>query len=121
MNGRVERANKREIAPVPVALVAGAVTACAPGERPQAPNVIVVVFDTTRFDDWSTFGPTPGARAIIALSPRAIAEARSAGFSVPRMASATRVPTPCTVRSRRNHSRSRSEAKPNRRISCSRT
>ena len=56
----------------------------------------------------ATFGPTPGVRATIALSRIAIAEARSAGLSVPSTASATLAPTPCTVCSSRNHSRSMS-------------
>ncbi len=68
----------------------------------------------------STLKPGDLASAI-ALQDKAMAEARSAGFSVPRMASATRVPTPCTVKSSRNHSRSTSSAKPKSRISCSRT
>ena len=45
----------------------------------------------------ATFGPTPGARAIVALSRIAIAEARSPTFSVPSTESATLAPTPCTV------------------------
>ena len=56
----------------------------------------------------ATFGPTPGERATIALSRIAIALARSAGRKVERIDSATLVPTPCTVCSRRNHSRSMS-------------
>ena len=38
---------------------------------------------------WATFGPTPGARATIPLSCRAIAEARSPGARVDWIASAT--------------------------------
>ena len=59
----------------------------------------------------ATFGPTPGVRATIALSRIAMAEARSAGLSVPSTASATLVPTPCTVCNSRNHSRSTSVEK----------
>ena len=69
----------------------------------------------------ATFGPTPGERATIALSRIAMAEARSAGLSVPSTDSATLAPTPCTVCSRRNHSRSTSLVKPNSRIWSSRT
>ncbi len=69
----------------------------------------------------ATLGPTPGARAIVALSRIAMADARSAGLSVPSTESATLAPTPCTVCSRRNHSRSTSLRKPNSRIWSSRT
>ena len=69
----------------------------------------------------ATFWPTPGERAIIALSRNAMALARSAGASVPNTESATLVPTPCTVCSSRNHSRSTGVIKPNSRIWSSRT
>ena len=61
----------------------------------------------------ATFGPTPGVRATMALSRIAMAEASSAGLSVPSTESATLAPTPCTVCNRRNHSRSTSVRKPN--------
>src|SRR5258708_2136431 len=61
----------------------------------------------------ATFGPTPGVRATMALSRMAMADARSAGLSVPSTESATLAPTPCTVCSRRNHSRSMSLRNPN--------
>ena len=51
----------------------------------------------------------------------ATAEASSDAFSVPSTDSATLAPTPCTVCSRRNHSRSMSLAKPNSLIWSSRT
>src|SRR6516225_7471571 len=69
----------------------------------------------------ATFGPTPGARATMALSRMAMAEASSLGLRVPSTESATLAPTPWTVCRRRNHSRSISERKPNRRIWSSRT
>ena len=58
------------------------------------------------------FGPTPGARPIMALSDSAKARCRSRGESVESTASATLAPTLCTVCSRRNHSRSSAAAKP---------
>ena len=64
---------------------------------------------------------TPGVRVTAALSRSAIALARSAGGSVESTASATLAPTPCTVCSRRNHSRSVSLRKPNSLIWSSRT
>ena len=55
----------------------------------------------------------PSDLATVALSRSAIAFANSAGGKVPSTASATLAPTPCTVCSRRNHSRSTSLRKPN--------
>ena len=69
----------------------------------------------------ATFGPTPGVCRIAALSPMAMAEARSVGLNVLSTDSATLAPTPCTVCNSRNHSRSTSERKPNKRIWSSRT
>ena len=60
---------------------------------------------------WASLGPTPLARATIALSPWAMAVASSAGSRVERMASATRPPTPWTLVSWRNASRSPAEPK----------
>ena len=60
----------------------------------------------------ATFGPTPGARATIALSCNATALARSPADRVPITASATRAPTPCTICRSRNQSCSARVAKP---------
>ena len=54
----------------------------------------------------ASFGPTPGARAIVALSCRAMAELSASAEMTPRMPSATLAPTPWTFCSRRNQSRS---------------
>ena len=64
---------------------------------------------------------TPGVRDTAALSRMAMAVARSCGLSVPSTDSATLAPTPCTVCSRRNHSRSTSLRNPNSLIWSSRT
>ena len=70
---------------------------------------------------WASLGPTPWARAIIALSPLATARWSSSMVSAERMASATRAPTPWTEVSSRNQSRSAAVAKPTSRIESSAT
>ena len=61
------------------------------------------------------------ARATCAASPAAQARCSSSVASAERIASATLLPTPCTVVSRRNQSRSPAWAKPSRRMSFSLT
>ena len=68
----------------------------------------------------ATLAPTPGERDTVALSRIAIA-CQLDVFNVPSTDSATLAPTPCTVCSRRNHSRSASLVKPNSLIWSSRT
>ena len=70
---------------------------------------------------WASLGPTPFARAIIAESARATAVCTSSGDRIERIASATLAPTPCTLVSRRNQSRSLAVAKPISRIESSLT
>ncbi len=70
---------------------------------------------------WASLGPTPLARAIIALSPMATARWSSSGSSADNIASATRDPTPCTWVSSRYQSRSSARAKPTRRIESAAT
>ncbi|MDT4886539.1 hypothetical protein FQZ97_1229060 [compost metagenome] len=60
----------------------------------------------------ASFGPTPLARPIIALSCTANPLEISDGDITERMANATREPTPCTVVSRLNQLFSASLAKP---------
>jgi holliday junction DNA helicase RuvA len=67
------------------------------------------------------YGQPQAAAAIAFASRSAIALARSDGGKVESTASATLAPTPCTVCSRRNHSRSVSLRKPNSFIWSSRT
>ena len=78
---------------------------------PAAGEPVALAIEThVREDQIRLFGfHSDGERATMALSRSAMAEARSAGFKVPRIESATLVPTPCTVCSKRNHSRSPSE------------
>ena len=81
----------------------------APGRRRRKAGALSFSSATMRA---ASFGPTPGARAMAALSPVAMAVAKRAGIEHRENASATLAPTPCTVCSRRNHSRSWSERKP---------
>ena len=69
----------------------------------------------------ASFGPTPSARLTIALSCAMIACDSSSALSVERIESATLAPTPCTVVSSRNQSRSLPALKPYRSIASSRT
>src|SRR5262249_7220268 len=69
----------------------------------------------------ATFWPTPGERATVALSRIATAEASSEAFNVLSTDIATLAPTPCTVCSVRNHSRSMLLGNPNSLIWSSRT
>ena len=93
------------------------------GRDPAAPSAITAgafafSSSTTRC---ASFGPTPGAAFTALTSPSDSARATPSAPSVPRMASAARAPTPCTVTSSRHHSRSASVRKPISWIRSSRT
>ena len=74
--------------------------------RPKPPPPAGALSFSSSTSRAASFGPTPGARAIIALSCRAIAWLSASPGSAPRMPSATLAPTPCTLCSSRNQSRS---------------
>ena len=70
-------------------------------DRPPTPSPPAVGRAPTRSLSSATiraasFEPTPFARVIVALSPSAIAVARSPGRSAERIESAALAPTPCT-------------------------
>ena len=77
-----------------------------PGRRNPPRPAAGALSLSSRTSRAASLGPTPGARAIIALSCLAIAAESASAVSAPRMPSATFAPTPCTLCSRRNQSRS---------------